>query len=459
MAFLLVLALWGVRVGLVGDSFTLFSGTDDGDSLQPFQLEPVDQPIPESAPDDPTASMSEIPLALPVQPMVTEAAEPVVKISESITELLNQAQTTGGSGSVQGFVTTSFDGRLPQNRMKLALQNGGSAESEEAVENALAYLAAHQSNDGSWSMRFDIGPCRDECTHTCAGLDPHLYAGTGLALLCFLGAGKTMQDDQYGQVVSRGVYFLQQTLRRTSSDGYWVGTEAAAQMYEHGLATLALCEALQMNGGEELREACQLATNFIVSAQYTDGGWDYHPRGPGDLSIAGWQAMALKSALSAKIIVPTGTVRGIDRFLDKTRSGDVLFRYRNDKPSQSMTAIGTLMMIFRGASRDQRSIYQAVQYLANQGPSEIDMYYNYYATQSLFHYGDPYWKPWNYKMRDYLVRNQVPEGHMAGSWWFDRDYSNKIGGRLYVTCMSCLILEVYYRYLPVYGETAEEFRF
>jgi hypothetical protein len=62
-------------------------------------------------------------------------------------------------------------------------------------------------------------------------------------------------------------------------------------------------------------------------------------------------------------------------------------------------------------------------------------------------------------MRDYLVRTQTPNGHMRGSWLFDDDHSNKIGGRFYGTCMACLILEVYYRYLPVYGADADEFRF
>jgi hypothetical protein len=48
---------------------------------------------------------------------------------------------------------------------------------------------------------------------------------------------------------------------------------------------------------------------------------------------------------------------------------------------------------------------------------------------------------------------------LRGSWMFEGDHSNKVGGRFYSTCMACLILEVYYRYLPVYGQTSEDFRF
>lgn len=263
----------------------------------------------------------------------------------------------------------------------------------------------------------------------------------------------------YGLNVSRAIYFLDQTLKRDSASGYWVGTESTAQMYEHGIATLALCEALQMQPSEQLRDTCQLAVNFIVDSQFRDGGWDYHPGSPGDLSIAAWQVMALKSAISAKLRVPQRTITAVDHFLEKSRGGEFMYRYRDRKPTASMTAIGNLVQILRGRTREARSIEMAVEYLGEKGPSNNDLYFNYYATQLMFQYGGPPWQAWNYHMRDYLVRTQEIQGHAAGSWWFDGDYSNDIGGRLYTTCMSCLILEVYYRYLPVYGKPDEDFQF
>ena len=44
--------------------------------------------------------------------------------------------------------------------------------------------------------------------------------------------------------------------------------------------------------------------------------------------------------------------------------------------------------------------------LSNVGPSQTDMYYNYYATQVLHHYEGELWTKWNAKMRDYLVNSQ-----------------------------------------------------
>ena len=136
-----------------------------------------------------------------------------------------------------------------------------------------------------------------------------------------------------------------------------------------------------------------------------------------------------------------------------------MFRYRGGKPTKSMTAIGLLLQIFRGKSKESRSVASGVEYLSKQGPSSVDMYYNYYATQAMFQVGGRYWKNWNYYMRDMLIRSQKPDGHLRGSWMFEGDHSNKVGGRFYSTCMGCLILEVYYRYLPVYGESSDDFRF
>jgi hypothetical protein len=45
---------------------------------------------------------------------------------------------------------------------------------------------------------------------------------------------------------------------------------------------------------------------------------------------------------------------------------------------------------------------------------------------------------------------QVKSGPEAGSWDPRGDKWGRYGGRLYVTCLSTYILEVYYRHLPIY---------
>lgn len=376
------------------------------------------------------------------------------------------AQSAGvqvrGTGA---FVGTSLDLRLPKNRVNAGAKNGATRESEAAVEAALAYLARHQRNNGSWTMRFEESPCRGECDHgTIDALDHHEIAATGLALLCFLGAGHTMHAGTYSEQVNKGVYYLLQSLKIHSASGSWLGRTHNAEMYEHGIATLALCEALQMTGDASLREPCQAAITFIHDAQHREGAWGYHPQADGDLSIAGWQVMALKSAHSAKLSVSPNTVRRVDNFLRRVAADDDFqFVYSPGmKPTSSMTSIGTLIRIYRGVPRSDPSIRKAVEYFARTKPSSTDVYYNYYATQVMFHYGGKPWMNWNESMRDYLVQSQDKQGHTAGSWWFSGispGSDNVRGGRLYTTAMACLTLEVYYRYMPVYEEIEDEFKF
>jgi hypothetical protein len=53
-------------------------------------------------------------------------------------------------------------------------------------------------------------------------------------------------------------------------------------------------------------------------------------------------------------------------------------------------------------------------------------------------------------MREALLSRQVKEGPSAGSWE-PNDLWSGYGGRVFATSMAALMLEVYYRFLPIYG--------
>ena len=112
--------------------------------------------------------------------------------------------------------------------------------------------------------------------------------------------------------------------------------------------------------------------------------------------------------------------------------------------------------MYSGWKKDEPSIKAAASKFAEQGPSKSDIYYNYYATQVMKQYGGAEWESWNTRMRDQLVSSQVQTGHGQGSWFVEDGHSTDSGGRLYSTCMSTMMLEVYYRYMPLYAEQAEE---
>ena len=86
-----------------------------------------------------------------------------------------------------------------------------------------------------------------------------------------------------------------------------------------------------------------------------------------------------------------------------------------------------------------------------------NMYYNYYATQVMHHWGGEEWENWNKVMRKQLVSSQHKKDHAAGSWDV-ADSHGRSGGRLYMTCLCVMTLEVYYRHLPLYQELSSNLR-
>lgn len=351
----------------------------------------------------------------------------------------------------------SVDGRRAQSRQRLALERGGSVESEAAVELALQWLAAHQRPNGSWSLVHTTEACGASCTHPGS---PERYepAATGLALLAFLGAGYTHRDGKYAAVVKKGIYYLLQIMEETPQGGSFLYSSPQG-MYNQGIASFALCEAYQLSRDQSLRGPCQRAVDFIAHAQNEMGGWGYLPKRPGDLTITGWQTMALKSADGAELYIPAHTIVRIDKFLDSQTDGEKIFYgYGAPGKSETCTAIGLLLRLFRNWPHSDPRVLAGVQYLEDQGISVHDIYRNYYVTLLLFHVGGPAFQGWNPRMRESLVMSQSRTGHSAGSWYFD-DKFGETGGRLYTTAMAAMTLEVYYRFSPLYLNADRPFEY
>jgi hypothetical protein len=257
--------------------------------------------------------------------------------------------------------------------------------------------------------------------------------------------------------VNRAIRWLIDTQR---VDGYLGGkAKYYDQMYCHAIATYALAEAVGMQDDPaqfpELREAVGKGVYYIVQSQNEDGGWRYRvDASPSDMSMFGWQLMALKSAELAGIDVPVATRQGMIKFLrDRARgSQGGLAGYKlEDSPSPGMTAEALFCKQIFGLRRSNAASTEAVEYLQQHLPrlAAPDEYYWYYGTLAMFQYGGEPWEKWNGALRDQLVRLQRPGGQFAGSWdpvgpW------GSVGGRLYSTALCVMSLEVYYRFLPLY---------
>lgn len=346
-----------------------------------------------------------------------------------------------------GRFTGELAGRSGPGRTTLLSKGGGSATSEHCVGSGLRWLAKYQQSDGKWS--FHHGPddpgTLDQCT----------TGATGLALLSFLGAGHTHKSEQarYRNTVDKGLQYLVSQMKREGNTGDLRGKKAGIEgMYAHAIATLALCEAYGQTRDTKLKEPAQKAVNFIVSAQDPKGGgWRYVPHQPGDTTVTGWQLMALKSARNSRLKFPTQTLINAGRFLDSVQTaGGSRYGYDVRGEAPPMTAIGLLCRMYLGWTRENPALGRGVDFLSRIGPSPDDIYYDYYATQVLHHWGGPDWKKWNEVLRDRLVETQIKHGDAAGSWTPTGDRGAGPGGRLYQTCLSVMTLEVYYRYLPLY---------
>lgn len=393
-------------------------------------------------------------------------------------------ERSAGQLAVEGAVrepTDAYRQRDPGLRRQAAEQMGGSSGTERAVEMGLDFFARIQFPDGRWSLHeLPAGAGMDDAA---LGQMQSDTAATGLALLSYLGAGYTHLDDKHRAVVRRGIDWLV-AHQKPNGDLFTGGTQYA-WFYSHGIAAIALCEAYGMTQDPDLREPARKAIEFLLNTQHPDrGGWRYdlNPAtgraGETDTSVTGWALMAMKSAQMAGIEVPDEAFRKVEGWLELAHSTQQSGRYvynpfagetpqqrEGRKPSLAMTAEAMLMQMYLGRSRDDERLLAGAEYLAANLPQVgtaqrplRDCYYWYYATQAMFQLQGDYWKQWNDAMRPIVERSQVQRGPAAGSWHPSqpvRDRWGREGGRLYVTALQLLMLEVYYRHLPLFQELSK----
>ncbi|MEM6469192.1 MAG: prenyltransferase/squalene oxidase repeat-containing protein [Planctomycetota bacterium] len=391
-------------------------------------------------------------------------AAPSISVNPSNTsDIAGELLSGGGSNSSRTFYLGggSMASRLPEARIANGRRFGATKESEEAVERALRWLALHQRSDGSWSFDLSLEPCSGRCRHgKPANEDTPTpsTAATGLALLAFLGAGYTQHEGPYQETVSKGIYYLKAVAAETQFGYDW---QQGGSMYGHGIAMLALTEAMLMSKlqGEydtDLKRYVQSGALFTTVAQHDSGSWGYIPGSPGDTTITGWQVLSLLGAEKSGIQMQSGVFKRVLSFLDSVREGSNFeFGYRSPEPEPTTTAIALYLLLHLRNQSGMTYFDRAFDRIADEGPTLTNVYHDYYATMALHHIRHRDWDAWNTTLRDHLVTTQAREGHEAGSWHF-RDRWGDVGGRVYTTAMCTLTLEVYYRYLPLY-ELPEEF--
>jgi hypothetical protein len=322
---------------------------------------------------------------------------------------------------------------------------GRSKVVDSAIRNALAWLVKQQADDGSWSLS---GPFD-------AGIQPNeRAAATAMAMLALQGSGHTHKHGKYKERLVKAKDWL---VSRQQADGSWRTDSGHHRMYVQGLATRALCDLYAMTMDPSLKAPAENAVKYCVKTQSRLGGWRYNPAGQdSDVSVTGWLTMALHTARMVKLKVPESTFSGINKLLDNTTTdGGGRYGYLpgTDQATPAMTAAGLMCRQQLGWRKDDKRLAGGIEYLLS--PENLprsdrwddltgsgrDAYYWYYATQAIHLYGGASQEKWDGVLMPILVKAQVNSGREQGSWEPEGDKWGQFGGRLYVTCLSCLILE------------------
>jgi hypothetical protein len=294
---------------------------------------------------------------------------------------------------------------------------------------------------------------------------------TGLALLCFLGHGELPESPEFGLTVNRAVQWLVDggttygNRLSMTKDGW--GDNAG--VYEHAIATYALGEFYTLTKDERLTELLPKAVAFIVEGQGADGGWAYRydKSQPGDTSVSGWQVQALKAAYLTKLNLP-GVDAALDRAMknfDRVQGPNGGYGYRGPEDRYSLTGVGVLSELFWRGTRD-KDLRRSVEFITDKSEKEFpvryqgekgDLYAWYYHSQAMLMYGGAAWTNWERRFSGEIVQAQTPAGDwppMRASGVGHLQDADHLTGQVYRTSLCVLMLEVYYRYLPIHRTDA-----
>ena len=430
----------------------------------------VDTTTEQVQPPEPPKPIETKPEEIEIDPVLPE--ENVIENSEPV-----DVAAPIDSQSVDTFTSESFQspcglgpGRSGPYRSRGGRQPGRGARLDSTKDNALKWLSRHQDADGRWDC--DGFMKHDTEGEVCdgAGNAVHDVGVTGLALLAFLGDNNTMRAGPYRDVVKKGVRWL----REQQQDNGLFGTNTSHDfIYDHAIATYAMCEAYGLSNYTTLRPLAQKAINYLESHRSPYGVWSYQPQvSRSDTSITGWAIMALESGKFFGLQVNDNTLHLCSLWLDQvsdptgrhgyTTAGEQSSRKRGNHAArfpvdkgESLTAVGLFCRFFMGQDPKEKPVMKAAAELIGSTPplwnaddGSIDHYYWYYATYALFQTGGKHWKKWQRRLAPAVIKTQHTDANrpnLHGSWdpvgaW------GEDGGRVYSTAILALTAQAHYRY-------------
>ena len=313
------------------------------------------------------------------------------------------------------------------------------AKALRSIEKGLKYLSESQSDNGSWESH------PDGATYPCAM--------TALAGMAFLANGNTTTRGPYADNVRRAVGF---TMAQAGDSGLIADPrESGHSMYGHGFSLMFLSCVYGMEtkakAREEIGEVIKNAIKLTAQSQSRLGGWIYTPTSGGDEgSVTVTQMQGLRAAHNAGFKVPKSTIKSAIKYLEmcQTSEGGICYSYASRGGTRLPISAAAICCLYSAGEYESPLAAKCLTYVTAQFDkngqagrySGHDFYCNLYASQAFYQAGDKQWEMYFPSTRDAYVKNQQKDG----SWMGDGL------GPTYGTAIALVILQLPYKYLPIY---------
>ncbi|MCA9043291.1 MAG: terpene cyclase/mutase family protein [Planctomycetaceae bacterium] len=312
---------------------------------------------------------------------------------------------------------------------------------DASIARSLEFLASQQQPNGSW---------RTDSWGDSTAI-------TSLAVMSFMAAGHVPGEGPYGDQITRAVMWV---VSLQEQNGMLINSQRThGPMYSHGICTLMLAEVCGMMPDSDapvVRRALERAIRLILQSQAYDkndrhqGGWRYQiDSRDSDLSVTGWQVMALRAAKDIGCDVPADAIDGAVGYVKAcgVRENRGFGYQPGNGPTPTLTGTGIMCLEVCGAHHTEEAMGGANWLLANP-LRERDSY---------FYYGVYYTGVGMYKMggdfadnnRRHLIETLLPIQDADGGWTPTHG-SERGAGRIYSTSLAVLALAIDYGYLPIY---------
>jgi prenyltransferase beta subunit len=309
-------------------------------------------------------------------------------------------------------------------------------KTEAVIKGALKWLAAKQQPNGSW---------------TTGRGNEHPVAMTGYTLMAMMAAGQLPGEGEHGKNVTKGMNYLLSCVR---ADGY-ITNGGEGNMYNHGIAAIALAELYGQTKDPKLKQKLDLAIKLIVNCQNQQGGWRYRPAiVDGDISVTVLQLVAARAALNSGIEVPQSTIdKGVSFVkLCHHASGGFTYQPHGNPPGFARTAAAIYSLQVCG-HYDDKEVKGGADYilskpLATNG--EWFTYGNFYAAPAMYMIGGKTWQTWYGNLKTILLEDTTGRFKKEGDMNYWEPFDGQGVGPVYATAVYTTILAMPYHYIPLY---------